>query len=451
MRVLFLTHQYFPRHVGGTEMLVRGLAERLRKRGDEAVVLSYVESASGHLPDHGFRVTTFEDVPVWELHWNLSTTAHPAEAEFYQAMLAELVARAAREIAPDVVHAAHLMKLTGAVLPRLKRDGLPLLVTLSDFWPLCLRHTLLKPDGALCETGPDHRHRCLACAQATHGFAVPQEPACDEAALWSLAAKAEVDSANPDPAFRDDVLALARRKESLRESLLAADRIFALSDFQRKIFVHHGYPADRIEVRHHGVETGPLEETRQARLRRPAVAQPRNVVFMGTLARHKGPHVLLEAMSKAPEAQVSLEIYGGPGADSAYVDELRELAAGDARITFHGVLPPERLGEAFAAAAAFALPALWFENDPLAVKAALYCGVPVAASRLGSLAEMIREPEDGWLLPVGDAEAWAAWLRHLATANATPVPRAGTVPTADKFAHQIFMAYEDLATLKRPC
>lgn len=443
MRVLFLTHQYLPRHVGGTEVLVRGLAERLRARGDEAVVLTYVESPSGHVPDHGFRVTTFEGVPVWELHWNLSTAPHPAEAEFHQPMIAELVARAAREIAPDVVHAAHVMKLTGAVLPRLKYEGFPVVVTLSDFWPLCLRHTLLKPDGVLCETGPDHRHRCLACAQATHGFAMPREPAVDEAVLWTLAATVESYAAHPDAAFRRDVVAITRRKETLREALLTADRLFALSDFQRRMFVLHGYPPDRIEMLRHGVETAPLEQAREARLKGSPVTQPGKVVFMGTLARHKGPHILLEAMRHAPEARLALEIYGGAGVDSAYVAQLRQLAEGDARITFHGVLPPARLGEAFAEATAFALPALWFENDPLVVKAALYCGVPVAASRLGSLAELVREPGEGWLLPAGDVPAWAAWLRRLATLNSTPWP-SGEMVTADGFAQRIFTVYEEL-------
>jgi glycosyltransferase involved in cell wall biosynthesis len=449
MRILFLTHQYFPRHVGGTEMLVRGLARRLRERGDEAVVVTYVESASGHLPDHGFRVTEFEGVPVWELHWNLSVSSHPAEAEFHDPMIAELVARAAREIAPDVVHAAHVMKLSATVVPRLREQGLPVVVTLSDFWPLCLRHTLLKPDGTVCETGPDHAHRCLMCAQATHGFAMPERRCADEAALWDEAARCQGDSMPTDTAFGRDVLALARRNNTVREALMTANRLISLSDFQRGVLVQHGYAANRIEVLQHGVETEPLEEARAQRRQRASSTTPRQIVFIGTLAQHKGVHLLVEALRDLPDLPVSLQIYGSGGVDAAYVDRLRSLAAPDPRIAFRGVLPPEHLGEAFVHASALALPALWFENDPLVVKAALYCGVPVAATRIGSLSGLVREPEDGWLLPIGDVKAWGAWLRNLASADTLPTPSGDAIPIADAFANQMFLAYQDVAASSR--
>ncbi len=337
------------------------------------------------------------------------------------------------------------MKLSAAVVPALKQAGIPLVATLSDYWPLCLRHTLLRPDGVICATGPDHRHRCLACAQATHHFATPQQSCADEAALWEHASRVEGDAAHPDATFRRDVLALARRTETVRADMLAADRIIALSDFQRRMFIQHGYPADRIQVLRHGVETGPLEHVRPSRYRRPQAAGARKVVFMGTLAPHKGAHVLLEAMKQAPDIPILLELFGAPGVDASYVQRLQALAATDPRISFRGVLPPDLMGEALLDAAALAMPALWYENDPLVVKAALYCGVPVAASRIGSLADQLHEPVDGWLLPADDVEAWAAWLRLLSTAKTLPVPPPGAVPTAEEFARGMLSIYRDLA------
>jgi glycosyltransferase involved in cell wall biosynthesis len=57
------------------------------------------------------------------------------------------------------------------------------------------------------------------------------------------------------------------------------------------------------------------------------------------------------------------------------------------------------------------MPALWYENAPLVVKAAQHTGLPVMASRIGSLEEMVRHGPDGWLVPPGDAAAWADALR----------------------------------------
>jgi glycosyltransferase involved in cell wall biosynthesis len=70
------------------------------------------------------------------------------------------------------------------------------------------------------------------------------------------------------------------------------------------------------------------------------------------------------------------------------------------------------------------VPALWYENDPLVVKAANHVGLPVIASRIGSLERMIDEDENGWLVPPGDVQAWEhvltravadrgrSWRRH---------------------------------------
>lgn len=450
MRILFLTHQYFPRSIGGTEMLVRGLVTRLRAHGHEAVVLAYVESPGNQMHDFGFRVTEFEGAPLWELHYNLGCAENPAEAEFDNLLLAQLVVRAAREIKPDAIHAAHLMKLSGAVLPRLAREGFPVVVTLSDYWPLCLRHTLLKPDGAICETGPDHPQRCLACAKATHGLAKPSPPCADEAALWQRAREATADPSHPDAAFRRDVLALARRTESLRAALLGARRLIALSDFQRGIFLQNGYPGEGITVLRHGVETAELATVR-ARRREPgfAPAAPRRIVFIGTLAAHKGPHILLEAMQTIPGADLILELHGPAGGDGEYVARLRALAGGDPRVKLCGPLPPERMGDVLQEAFALALPAQWHENEPLVVKAALWCGVPVAAGRIGSLAQLITPEHNGWLLPVSDIDAWAEWLKEPAPCSPLPGAQETAVPTADEFAAQMMQIYQDLARSAR--
>ncbi len=421
-------------------MLVRGLASRLRQQGHEPVIIAYVESTSSCMAEFGFRITEFEGVPLWELHYNLGAAWQPSRAEYHNELLAALVARAARELRPDVIHLAHVMKLSAAVLPVLKQEGHRLVVTLSDFWPLCLRHTLLKADGMLCETGPDHAQRCLVCAQATHGFAKPQASYGNEEELWALAGAAVADTHAQDMDFRRDVLALAERKNQVREALLRADVLVALSHFQKQIFVQHGYPAERLLVRQHGIETLPLEQARGGRKSSPSL----HLLFMGTLAPHKGPHVLLQALRQCPELHVTLDLYGGPGPDPAYARQLQELAGGDERIAFRGVIPPERLGEVFAQASVFVLPALWYENDPLVVKAALYCGIPVAASRLGSLAEQVHEPSNGWLLPPGDVAAWTKWLRQTAAApHQLPQPSA-QVPTADSFFEAMKAIYAEV-------
>ena len=61
------------------------------------------------------------------------------------------------------------------------------------------------------------------------------------------------------------------------------------------------------------------------------------------------------------------------------------------------------------------VPSVWYENAPLVISEARATGIPVVASRLGGMAEMVRDGVDGLLFAPGDDRALAAALRRLAT------------------------------------
>jgi GT2 family glycosyltransferase len=59
------------------------------------------------------------------------------------------------------------------------------------------------------------------------------------------------------------------------------------------------------------------------------------------------------------------------------------------------------------------VPSIWIENAPFIIREAFAARVPVVASNLGGMAEMVRDGADGLLFPAGDASALAAALRRL--------------------------------------
>ena len=91
MRITYLTHQYFPRHVGGTEVYTQSLAEQALTRGDEVRIYTYVESPSGDPNDYGIREVSHNKIPVFEIHYNLSTAPHPALYEYDHPFVGQLV------------------------------------------------------------------------------------------------------------------------------------------------------------------------------------------------------------------------------------------------------------------------------------------------------------------------------------------------------------------------
>ena len=66
-----------------------------------------------------------------------------------------------------------------------------------------------------------------------------------------------------------------------------------------------------------------------------------------------------------------------------------------------GTFPAEELGRVLGGAAALVMPALWYENEPLVVKAARYIGLPILASNIGTLADSIKNGINGVLVPTG--------------------------------------------------
>jgi glycosyltransferase involved in cell wall biosynthesis len=129
-------------------------------------------------------------------------------------------------------------------------------------------------------------------------------------------------------------------------------------------------------------------------------------LFAGRLVEEKGADVAIEA---AARAGVPLAI-AGAGPEEA---SLRALAARlGAPVRFLGHLSAAELAEARGHAAFSVLPSRWDEPCPYSAIEAMAAGLPVLASAVGGLPEMVGAEQ---VLPAGSAEAWAAAMHALWT------------------------------------
>jgi len=421
MKIIYLVHQYFPHHLGGTELYVRGLARRAALCEHDPLIITYVESAHKGSP-HALP-TRVDDLPVIEIHNNYSQACRPGRDEYADPVQGDLLESIFQDKRPDLVHIAHTMKLGAAAMQRCEKLGIPMIATLCDFWFICPRHTLLRPDGQCCK-GPARALDCLHCMQATHresNFRIYRKKSAALGRSW----------------FRiRHWLDLAQRPAYLRHRLLACRQIIALSAFAKRMYVTNGIPQSRITVLPHGLEELPTH---------PGPSSPPDylhIVFIGSLVPHKGVHVLLAALQKIPKARLRCSIYGAVHADDHYHQQLMDLASQDSRIKLAGTFPPEDLWQVLDSASLLVLPSLWYENEPLVVKAALHRGIPVLASELGSLVDQVKDGRSGWLLRAGDTQAIAEILDGLAKqpeqCRFPPTPDAGM----DNHARHIFALYE---------
>jgi spore coat protein SA len=173
--------------------------------------------------------------------------------------------------------------------------------------------------------------------------------------------------------------------------------------------------------------------------RRPQDRRSPRVVFVGRVSPEKGLHVLIDAfervLDKRPETH--LEIIGGEFVTplqftvgmsddpmvrglsqfyrGSYLDSLRDLVKGKLadRVTFFGHLTRVAMIEHVRQADLFVQPSIASEMFGMAVAEAMAAGVPVVATRICGLPELVADGETGLLVGPGDPEVLADAIIHL--------------------------------------
>jgi len=136
--------------------------------------------------------------------------------------------------------------------------------------------------------------------------------------------------------------------------------------------------------------------------------------FIGQLAPHKGPDILIEAFRRLPKGSAELHIFGSGKQQDRYVSALQERAEGHA-IDFRGTFPTEQLPEVFAGLDFLVIPSRWYENSPLVLLGALASHTPVVTSDVEGMAEFVEDGENGFLFHRGSTDDLERVMRVLTT------------------------------------
>ena len=411
MRILFTVHQFFPDHRAGVEIVTLNLAKELKERGHEPYVFAAKRSLSGSGIQAGETEDyEYEGIPVRRVGRPEEGLSRPYHLNYRNAAAARKAGEYAEEIKPDLVHLMHLQGLSANVIPAFKALGLPVVYTAADFWTVCPVVDLRRHDGELC-TGPEVSH-CVRCIASRN-----PDPRLRKAASrvpGILPKGAAQLSRTPAARFSGplrQVGAVDERPEYIKRNLDMVDHMLAYARLTRDLLAANGVGAGKTTVSHYGVDTSHIQDTRPGRTESP----PLRVGFVGTLAHHKGCDVLVRAFETLPaRLDATLAIHGDTEQYGEFVRELRGLAAGDGRITFHGPFSRHEVGGIFSELDVLVVPSRWYENAPGVIFEAFAAGVPVVATNLGGMSEFVRPGEDGLLFELENAEHLAGQLRRLA-------------------------------------
>ncbi len=201
----------------------------------------------------------------------------------------------------------------------------------------------------------------------------------------------------------------------LRQTYNRADALIAVSGWLKTVTSGLGVDDDLFSVVHHGQSTTqPLADESpaiRAELRETFGGQDVTVIgTVGRLAVQKGIDVLIQAVSRLPEG-FRLVVLGADEGEGDSLAALAEELGVSQRCRFVGFQQdPDRWISAFDV---FALPSRW-EGFGLVLLEAGGCGVPVVATDIAPINEIIRNGCDGLLVPVDDPDALAQAIQRVA-------------------------------------
>jgi glycosyltransferase involved in cell wall biosynthesis len=190
-----------------------------------------------------------------------------------------------------------------------------------------------------------------------------------------------------------------------RRSLRRAARVVFTSAHIQRLAELRGYPVRRGAVVPNGVDVRRFSPSLSPP---PAGGRPL-VLFTGRFDDQKGIDVLLEAWRHL-DGRAELRLAGAGWKESGYRNFASRL--GLSSVVFQGHVPRERLPELLGQARLLVLPSR-YENFPLSLLEAMSCAVPVVASRVGGIPELVADGETGLLVPPGDPAALAEAMGRL--------------------------------------
>ena len=321
---------------------------------------SVVESESALLRQHGHDVDLLlrhnDDVD------GMSSLSVARQTLWSSETLAAMQARIA-SFRPDVIHVHNTLPLVSpSVFWAADRAGVPVVQTLHNFRLMCPQATFLR-DGRVCEDclgrapWPALTHRCYRGSAVQTGA----------------------------------VAAMVMLHRGLGTWQRKVTRYIALNEFCRGKFIEGGLPAARIDVKPNFVD----------HLTQPQWGERSGGLYVGRLSVEKGVATLIKAMQAHP--QHGIQVVGSGPLEG-------DLAAATSGVWL-GVRPLEEVLQRLSRAAFLVLPSACYEGFPRTLVEAYACGVPVIASRHGSLKELVHEGRTGLLFEPGDAAGLADCIR----------------------------------------
>ena len=367
-RLLLVVHGYPPRNFAGTENYTHAFAREMAHLGFEVGVFYPVVGAT-----HVRKVLTcspFENHRVYELNIVgkslldsiIGHGDHIVDQAFNETL---------HNFKPNIVHFQHTyVNLPTSIVHSAKKFGCFTCLTLHDFWLIC-PHVYMLRNNAFCG-GPSPLSRCVDCLDETLKLNLSQNNKAKEGLLKHL----------------------EMRWQSLSSLFSSTDFVSAPSKFVLNRFAQYINLPRNIKIplglNYPDIESAPRKEG------------PLRFGYLGNITWLKNVHGLIDAFHNVV-GDAQLHIYGKVSHEPELNKIISDLHKHDQRVIRHGSFIPKKLGSILQNIDVGIIPS-FFENYPLVLREFLSAGIPVIASRVGGIPEIIVHGYNGLLINPKDLQ-----------------------------------------------
>lgn len=412
MNVLIAVHGFPPTHYAGAERLAERIAVRLTSIGHSVQVF-----AVERLDDPLFRVETGHEngLTVHRVYYNAGTTT-PYPGSYDSPQMDTAVRQVLEHSHFDLVHIISGYLVAVPVIRAARQAGIPVAITLTEYWFLCPRLNLLRPDQTLC-AGPESDHKCARCLveDKRRYRIVSQKTPLLADLFWSA------------PVFKRLEANVRLRRETLQQTLATIDLVISPSQFLIDKFSEFGFDTARFALIRHGLATA-------AEARSGATSAHSGLLrlgYTGQIKPHKGVDLIVDAVLPLLAAghPITLDLWGPDNEDPAYTAMLKQRTADYPAVRWRGRYHKSALWDILSSLDALVVPSRWYENSPSVIWEAYAAGLPVIATRLGGMAELVSHERSGLLFALNDAEDLSHQIERLVSdPELLPHLRAGIPP-----------------------
>jgi len=271
------------------------------------------------------------------------------------------VNRLFREIKPDVIHLHHFTKLSFSIISAAKRNNIPLIHSIYDYWFLCPTEMMWIPAVGFCKLG--RGKQCRYCLRN-------RKLGLIQYLIWFF------------------------KKPIFSYFLSQIDQFIVLSESSKKILELSGVSSNCI----HTIRI-PLNFSKKTLIPTPI---PNKLLYAGWIQPHKGLHILIQAMNQVIKKvpNTILTIIGSGEENPYYFNNIVSLVNQyklNSNIVFSKRKNTEEFNQIFMQSSVIIIPEQWENMSPLLLTEAMAASKPVIAANVGGIPELIENNKTGIL------------------------------------------------------